>query len=213
LTLTSYGMVERSRPHGRGVSPVIAMWKDPAKGIREIPLEPGAQGVLLTVCMDRTARRSADGRAPVDNGTHCFDVAVHQVRAGTGSPASKPRQTRRAKPVLQTDELTVLTAWAEAVAEVLAHAPERAPRVMAEAAPGAAWRSALGLPEPSARLATALHSMSMVAREVRPPAGTPLLDAAIAAAAEDRPGEDPLDRMVRQALLSTLEERRTREPS
>src|SRR5262249_30088274 len=54
LTLTSYGMVQRSRPVGRDASSVIAMWKDPARGIREIPLEAGAHGVLLTVCMDRT---------------------------------------------------------------------------------------------------------------------------------------------------------------
>src|SRR5215472_110884 len=69
ITLTSYGMVERSRPRGRDSSPVIGLWKDPVRGLREIPLEPGAQGVLLTVCGDRTTRRSADGRYPVDNVT------------------------------------------------------------------------------------------------------------------------------------------------
>ena len=57
LTLTSFGMVERSRPHGRDASRVIALWKDPSTGVREIPLEPGAHGVLLTVCMDRATRR------------------------------------------------------------------------------------------------------------------------------------------------------------
>src|SRR5262249_14495485 len=53
LTLTSYGMVERSRPRGRDSSAVVALWKDPVRGTREIPLEPGAQGVLLTICGDR----------------------------------------------------------------------------------------------------------------------------------------------------------------
>ena len=43
--------------------------KDPTRGVREIPLEPGAHGVLLTVCMDRATRYSADGRWPVDNST------------------------------------------------------------------------------------------------------------------------------------------------
>ena len=43
LTLTSFGMVQRSRPHGRDPSPVIALWKDPARGVREIPLETGAR--------------------------------------------------------------------------------------------------------------------------------------------------------------------------
>ena len=81
LTLTSFGMAQRSRPSGHVSSPVIALWKDPARGSREISLEPGAQGVLLTVCGARATRRSADGRWPVDSGTHYFDVAVHQIRA------------------------------------------------------------------------------------------------------------------------------------
>jgi hypothetical protein len=31
LTLTSFGMVQRSRPHGRNASAVIALWKDPTR--------------------------------------------------------------------------------------------------------------------------------------------------------------------------------------
>ena len=81
MTLTSFGMAQRSRPAGFDASPVIALWKDPARGTREISLEPGAQGVLLTVCGARATRRSADGRWPVESGTHYFDVAVHQIRA------------------------------------------------------------------------------------------------------------------------------------
>src|SRR5262249_41697157 len=64
LTLTSFGMVQRSRPHAHEASRVIGLWKDPARGVRELPLETGAHGVLLTVCMDRATRRSADGRWP-----------------------------------------------------------------------------------------------------------------------------------------------------
>ena len=71
---------------------MIALWKDPSRGVREIPLEEGAHAVLLTVCMDRATRRSADGRIPVENGTACFDVAVHQVRA------SPPARAHRARP-------------------------------------------------------------------------------------------------------------------
>src|SRR5262249_27046958 len=51
LTLTSFGMVQRSRPAQRDVSPIVALSRDPARGFREIPLEAGAQGVVLTVCM------------------------------------------------------------------------------------------------------------------------------------------------------------------
>jgi hypothetical protein len=45
ITLTSYGMAQRSRPNGRQPSPVVALCKDPVRGLREIPLDPGAQGV------------------------------------------------------------------------------------------------------------------------------------------------------------------------
>ena len=81
MTLTSFGMAQRSRPSGLDSSPVIALWKDPSRGTREISLEPGAQGVVLTVCGARATRRTADGRWPVESGTHYFDVAVHQIRA------------------------------------------------------------------------------------------------------------------------------------
>jgi hypothetical protein len=213
LTLTSFGMVERSRPIGRDASPVIAMWKDPARGIREIPLEPGAHGVLLTTRMDRTTRRSADGRWPVDNGTHAFDVAVHQLRAASaGSSSPIPRSETKAPPLLDADELTILTAWAEAVAEVLAYAPERANAVLAEARAGARWRATLGLPDPSPRLSEAIDSMHQAVRAVAPAGGAPTFDALLLAAGQDPPGERPLDGLVRRALLSMLEQRRTRQP-
>ena len=46
-----------------------------------------------------------------------------------------------------------MTAWADAVAEAMEHAPERVDGVLADARPGAPWRRELGLPEPSAPLA------------------------------------------------------------
>src|SRR5262249_40347748 len=67
VTLTSFGMVQRCRPNGREVSPVVALCKDPVRGTREIRLETGAHGILLTLCGDYLTRRSADGRWPVDN--------------------------------------------------------------------------------------------------------------------------------------------------
>jgi hypothetical protein len=214
LTLTSFGMAQRSRPLGREPSPVIALWKDSARGVREIPLEPGAHGVLLTVCMDRTTRRSADGRRPVDNGTHAFDVAIQQIRASSaGSRTSTALPGAKTAPALDAEEVTILTAWAEAVAEVLAFAPSRAASMLAEARTGARWRSALGLPEPSARLSAAIDSMWRAVQGLTPPDGEPTFDALLAMAAQDRPGEERLDRLVRQALLSMLEQRRTRQPT
>jgi hypothetical protein len=212
LALTSFGMVERSRPRGRALSPVIALWKDPARGIREIPLEPGAHAVLLTVCMDRTSRRCSDGRRPVDNGTQCFDAAVRQVRAANaGSKPSISRPGAATTPHLGADELTILTGWAEGMAEALSFEPERAASVLAAARANAPWRSALGLPEPSPRLSDAIDAMGRQVLGVAPPDGAPSFDAVFSVAAQDHSGEDSLDTLVRRVLLSTLEERRTRQ--
>jgi hypothetical protein len=211
MTLTSYGMVQRSRPRGRAASSVIALWKDPSTGVHEIPLDPGAQAVLLTICMDRATRRSADGRIPVDNGTHAFDVAVHQVRASpTGSP-SRPSAARHAAPLLlESEELSVLTAWAEAVVEAVSHAPERIAEVLAEAGPEAPWRTAIGLPEPAGPLAVAIQSMEQALGALDVGDGESTSDALLAAAAQEPPDEDPLDGLARRVLLAMLEERRTR---
>ena len=57
------------------------------------------------------------------------------------------------------DDLTILTGWAEAVAEALAYTPARAKTVFANARPGAPWRSDLGLEEPSPSLSAAIDSM------------------------------------------------------
>jgi hypothetical protein len=214
LTLTSFGMVQRSRPHGREASSVIALWKDPARGVREIPLEPGAQAVVLTVCMDRVTRRSADGRWPVDNGTECFDVAVQQIRASSaGSGLPRSRSGTSTPHVLEADELTILTAWAEGVAEAVGCAPERAEALLAEARAGAPWRRTLGLPEPPPPLTEALESPGRAVRTATPPDDTPTFDGLLAASSEDRPEEQELDGLVRRALLSMVEKRRTRQPT
>src|SRR5262249_45084548 len=142
----------------------VALWKDPDTGVREISLEPGAHGIVLTVCMNRATRRSADGRWPVDNGTSCSAVAVYQVRAsnaGSGLPLS--RSAPPAARLLEGEELTVLTSWAEAVSEALAYAPDHLDGLMAEARAGAPWRAGCGLPEPSARLTAAIESLGRLA--------------------------------------------------
>jgi hypothetical protein len=48
---------------------------------------------------------------------------------------------------------------------------------------------------------------------VAAPPGTSLFDALLTAAGEDHPEDGTLGGLVRQALLSMLEERRTREPT
>jgi hypothetical protein len=214
LTLTSFGMVQRSRPHGRDASSTIALWKDPSRGVREIPLEAGAQGVVLTVCMNRAARRSADGRWPVDNGTLVYDAGVHQIRPATvGSGASDTLPTPSARPApLEIEEITILTGWAEAMAEVLAYAPQDADAILAEARSGAAWRSGFGLPQPSPQLGRAISAMGRAVLTAAPNGAVPTFDSVLRAASEDHSGDSQLDALVWQALRAMLEERRTRNP-
>lgn len=212
LTLTSFGMVQRSRPQGRDAATTVALWKDPARGFREIPLESGAQAVLLTACGGRATRRTADGRSPVDTGTHYFDVAVHQIRASDAGSKSLSDGARTSSPQpLDVDDLTILTGWAEGVAETLTHAPERIPALLADARPGAAWRSALGIADPSPQLNKAIESVSEVIEGAGPADGTPSFGAVLAAACEDRVGVQPLDELVRGVLRATLEQLRSRQ--
>jgi hypothetical protein len=214
LTLSSFGMVERSRPEGRDASRVIALWKDPTTGVREIPLEPGAHAVLLTVSFEGATRYAADRRWPVDNSTFCQAVAFHQVRASATGSGTQPAPPRAATmPQLEAEELTILTCWAEGVSEAAAYAPERVDELLAEARADAPWRAELGLPDLSPRLADAIESLGKVVRRVAAQAGNSLFDALVTAADEDHPDEETLDGLIRNALLSILEERRAREPT
>jgi hypothetical protein len=150
LTLTALGMALRSRPGGMPPSRVVAMWKDPVRGVREIPLEPGAQGVLVKAVLDRSTRYAADGRPPVDDATDFFLAGMHQVVAGAGSPLGGEQAPRSEVP---PEVLSVVTGWAMALREGAAE------EVRAAAAPGAAWRAAFGLAEPDAELAQALAAL------------------------------------------------------
>jgi hypothetical protein len=210
LTLTSYGMVRRCRPHGHSATNVIALWKDAGRGTHEIPLEPGAHGVLLSTTAERARRRSADGRQPVENGSAVFNVGVFQVRAaGSGSgPAAASKRPSMA-PALGLDELSIVTSWAEAAAETVAFDPERIPEIFADARSGAAWRGRLGLPEPTAELDDAFRSMARATDAAGAEAGGRSLDGLLRALDEVRPGESALDRQVRRALGAMLEERQT----
>ena len=189
--------------------------KDADLGFREIPLEPGAQAVLLTASGSRAIRRTADGRRPVDTGTHYFGAAVHQIRASdAGSKPSSARTPGETLPrVLDVHDLTVLTGWAEGVAETLAHAPERIAALLADVRPGAAWRSELGIAEPSQRLVEAIESLDKMMQAAARAADAPTFDAVLAAAREDRSGEQPVDELVRTVLRSTLEQLRSRQPA
>src|SRR5262249_1744718 len=212
LTLTSFGMARRSRPYGRNSSAVIALWKDPGRGIREVTLEAGAQGVLISASADRATRRSSDGRWPVENGTELFDMSVYQVQASTAG--SSPRDSRPASPpqnLLEAEELTILTSWAEAVAEELTFAPERIAATLAEANSVAPLRKAIGIPEPSTQLDQAIDSIDEAIRTAMLTGGTPTPSAVVAAIRDNQPSERRLDRLARRVLRSALEQRQTRQ--
>jgi hypothetical protein len=190
---------------------VVALWKDPVRGLREIKVETGAQGVLLTLCGNRTARRSADGRDPVDNATEYFDVAVHQVRASSATeslPNSNPEVPDSRS--LELDELTILTGWAQALVEAAAYAPESVQNVLANASAGAPWRTELGLEEPSQSL---VEVMGFIGRAVWSSGDAPTLDElhAWCRPDEDRLAEHGIERLVRRVLRATLEPLRTRQ--
>ena len=124
-----------------------------------------------------------------------------------------PRTGATLPGVLDVHDVTVLTGWAEAVAETLAHAPERIPALLAGARPGAAWRSALGIAEPSPQLDNAIASLSAVIEGAAPADGPPSFDAVLTASRETRVGEQSLDELVRSALRATLEQLRSRQPA
>jgi hypothetical protein len=137
---------------------------------------------------------------------------VHQIRASdAGSNSSSADAGATLPRVLDVDDLTVLTGWAEAVAETLAHAPKRIPALVADARPGAVWRSELGIAEPSPQLGEAIESLNETMQAAARAGGTPTFDAVLVAAYEDRSGEQTLGELVGSVLRSTLEQLRSRQ--
>src|SRR5262245_22810128 len=199
VTLTSFGFVQRSLPPGRPLSRVVSLWKDPVRGLREIPLDVDAHAVLIQIKIGRTTRRSADGRRPVANTADVTAESVRQIRAldpedhGGGAMPGAPIDH---EPVvsLEAVELTVLTCWAEAVAEALAASPDQLDTVLADAPPGAPWRRQLGVAEPSADLASALEDLARIVVS-----GPPTVEAVLAAM-DERPRGGDYGLLVRAVL-------------
>ena len=99
LTLTSLGMAKRSRPPGHPPSRIIALWKDPSRGLHEIGIGRGALAVLLTLGKQATTAWTADGRGHEDSAPRLVLQSVtqiypHRSRAAHSMPtqaASAPR--------------------------------------------------------------------------------------------------------------------------
>jgi hypothetical protein len=147
----------------------------------------------------------------VDNVTEYFDVAVYQVRVGAArSQFSNLQPTPLAPRALESDELTVLTGWAQALAEALAYEPECVEALLADAKGNSQWRAMVGMPELSPRLSQAFYFVSQTVHAVASLNGNLTLDALHISCLEDRPAEDALARLVRRVLRSTLDQVRTR---
>ena len=169
LTVSALGMVERSRPDGAAPSRVVALWKDPEHGAREITLEPSAHGVLVTTVADRASRHTADGRVPSRDAARLLAVAVQSVR-GSPADAAPARagddEQDTSLDLLDTVELSIWTAWSEAWASASTDAERAA--LQRNADPAAPWRADLGLPAPSAQLAATLRSIGSRAVPIAP---------------------------------------------
>src|SRR6516165_8738449 len=103
VTLTSFGFVQRSRPAGRPPSRVVSLWKDPVRGLREIPLDVNAHAVLIHIQIGRTTRHSADGRRPVANVADVRAEGVRQIRAldrGAQSRAATDARAVDSEPIV-----------------------------------------------------------------------------------------------------------------
>src|SRR5215831_18279005 len=89
-------------------------------------------------------------------------------------------------PALESDELTILTGWTQALAEALAYEPECVEALLADAQGNTPWRAMFGIPEPSPRLNQAISFVSQAVRAVAL-CGNLTLDALHISCREDRP--------------------------
>jgi hypothetical protein len=95
LTLTSYGMVANAWRPELPPSRVVALWKDNARALHEIKLEPDAQAILIGLQRTPAMRRAADGRLPTHDTTDLRLAEVIQVRAAPVSAARTSRSVSR----------------------------------------------------------------------------------------------------------------------
>lgn len=139
--------------------------------------------------------------------TEYFAVAVHQVRAAQPEPGrSKFEYEPTAPAVMEVDELTVFTDWAEAVAEALAYAPQKVESLLEEAGAGASWRNALRIAEPSGQLREAILSIARAIQEITPSGGALKFGDLLAWCQENPSDESRLDSLTRRVLRSALEQ-------
>jgi hypothetical protein len=99
---------------------------------------------------------------------------------------------------LEAVELTILTGWAEAVAEARAASPDQLNTILDDARAGAPWRRQLSVVEPSADPASALEDLARMVVS-----GTPTVETVLAAM-DERPRGGDYGHLVRAVLRSKL---------
>src|SRR5262249_56078344 len=165
---------------------VAAPGRAGGRGLRETPRAGAAPPGRPQTKRGRPPRRGAAGRRPVANTADVTAEGVRQIRAldrGDRGRVAKPEALVDDDPLvsLEAEELTILTCWAEAVAEALAGSPDQLNTILDDARAGAPWRRQLRVAEPSADLASAPEGLARmvppgpptVASSLAPPAAPP----------------------------------------
>ncbi|RPI24230.1 MAG: hypothetical protein EHM57_02970 [Actinobacteria bacterium] len=97
LTLTSFGMVARSRPPGTTRSRAVALWHDPTSGRHELELDRGAGGILITASAGAKTVWTADGRSHHATTPDVVLSRVQQLRARSARSPSRRLLSRRGR--------------------------------------------------------------------------------------------------------------------
>lgn len=79
VTLTNYGMVQRWNPPDRPLSQAVALWNDGQSPPREIEIEKGAVGILLSLCIKEEREEVADGRVEKYSTGAVTLGGIHQI--------------------------------------------------------------------------------------------------------------------------------------
>jgi len=140
-TLTSYGMVRRSRPRGHAPSRVVALWKDASGELTEIELEDGADAVLIATNVTAGGCPTADGRQHIGSTSTLTLAAVQSLHVDTQTPrpaaqhlSREPSDPGPSGPLhLDEHEVSKAVSWAEALTEAAIAGPNFVDRVMADA--------------------------------------------------------------------------------
>jgi hypothetical protein len=92
--------LSKPRPGGTSRSHVVALWKDPERGLIEIDLPTGADAIVLNISVDYKEEFSIDGRSdggltgyPILSGVHYINAKPNAAGSRSMLPDEKPMTT------------------------------------------------------------------------------------------------------------------------